>query len=242
MLAGDEAAPDSAAQPSACTLQRIELCGTVGRELVSVIGAYAQQLRELNFIDCDVVLRSGPGWRYSPLMSETGAPRLQHLTKLSLPKTWSYESCRELRLPGLEQACTTASQQLVAAYCAQLTWLDVPVRSAASLSSWCRLLFCRCVQLEQLRIVADLVDHDWTRQPQELLFEPAEAEDVLTLTGFKALTMERLPLTDSGLLPVLSRCPELEYCCLRQMTHVTQAGKEAALRCCPMVSGKRWSL
>ena len=231
--AGDDAALVSATQSSACTVKELLHFGSPSRGLVSAIGSHALQLRELSFKHSGVEYPSGQAWDLSPLMTDSGAPRLPHLTKLTLfTTTWEFFSCSDLWQPGLQQACTTASQQLVAAYCGQLTWLDVPVRSASSVSSWLRLLFCRCDLLEQLSISVERTEH-WTEQPQELLFEPAEAGDVLTLPRLRWLSLERLPLTNGGLLSVLSRCPELEYCSLFQLTHVTPAGQKAAWRCCP---------
>ena len=231
LLAGDDSPPVNAAQPSAWTMKKLELCGSLRGELVSAIGAYAQQLRELCFRHCGV-LRSDPAWDFSPLMTKAGAPRLQHLTKLYLPAIWN-DAASESRQPELKQACSTASQQLVAAYCAQLTWLHVNVLSEASVSSWLRFVFCRCDHLDDLCVMS------WTlewRHPVELLFEPAEPGEVLTLPRLRTLKLANLPLTDGGLLSLLRRCPELEKCKLGNLGHVTQAGKEAALRCCPRVS------
>ena len=232
LQAGDDAAPVNAALPSVCTLQHLEVMGLLRCELFSTVASHARQLQQLNFMLSAVDLGSGPAWDFSSLMTESGAPRLPHLTKLSLPRTFHGSTSRP-RQPGLEQACTTASQQLVAAYCAQLTSLYVSVPSAASLSSWLRLLFGRCHRLDDLSIVADELAHDSTKQPQEPLFEPVEAGDALTLPRLYRLTLTGLPLTDGDLLSVLSRCPELELCMLRQLTLVTAAGREAALRCCP---------
>ena len=226
--AGDDTKPVKAAQPSAWTMKQLKLCGPLRRELISAIGSYAQQLQQLMLRSCGVG-SSGPAWDFSPLMTESGAPRLPHLTVLSLPTTWDVTRS-ESWLPELEQACTTASQQLVAAYSAQLTWLDVPVLNAASVSSWLRLLFCRCDHLDDLCVMSWTMD--W-RHPVELHFEPAEPGEVLTLPRLRTLTLANLPLTDGGLLSLLRRCPELEKCKLGNLRHATQAGKKAALRCCP---------
>ena len=234
LLAGEDSPPVNAAQPSACTLKKLEVVGPLRRELLSALAPHAQQLRELRLIHCGIDLRSGPAWVFSPLMSESGAPRLPHLTVLSLPTTWDVTRS-ESWLPEQEQACSTASRQLVAAYSAQLTSLRVPVLSEASVRSWLRFVFCRCDHLDDLCVMS------WTlewRHPVELHFEPAEPGEVLTLPRLRTLKLANLPLTDGGLLSLLSRCPSLEMCRLYQLTHVTPAGKAAALRCCPKLSGQ----
>ena len=84
--AGDDTAPVIAAQPSVGTLEKFDLRGSLGHEVVRTIASHAQQLRELCFRHCCADLSSSPPWDFSPLMTESGAPRLQHLTVLSLPR------------------------------------------------------------------------------------------------------------------------------------------------------------
>ena len=229
--ASDDAAPVIAAQPSVCTLEKFDLNGSLGHEVVRTIASHAQQLRELCFRHCCADLSSSPPWDFSPLMTESGAARLPHLTKLSLPTPWNVRS--NWWQPELKQACSTASQQLVAAYCVQLKSLHVPVLSEASVSSWFRLLFGRCDRLDDLYFEGSSSLSWWTDHPMELQLLPAEAGEGLTLSRLRTLTLVDLPLTDSGLLSVLRRCPELEWCTLAGLLHVTPAGKKAALRCCP---------
>ena len=233
VLPGKDTPAAEAEQPSASVLQQLAYVGSPSRALVSAIGSYALQLRELVLTVCIVVQRPSPAWDFSPLMTEAGAARLPHLTKLYLPTPWNVRS--NSWLPELKQACSAASQQLVAAYCAQLTSLQVDVLSEASVSSWLRLLFCRCDHLDDLCVMS------WTmewRQPVELHFEPAEPGEVLTLPRLRTLKLANLPLTDGGLLSLLRRCPELEKCKLVNLRHVTPAGMGAALRCCPKLNGE----
>ena len=225
--AGDDAAPVIAAQPSVCTLEKFDLRGSLGHEVVRTIASHAQQLRELCFRHCCADLSSSVAWDFSPLMTESGAARLPHLTVLSLPTPWDVRS--NSWQPELKQACTTASQQLVAAYCAQLTSLHVSILSEASLNTWLRLLFCRCDRLEDLSVTTWMAD-GWTRQSQEL-FEPDAAGEKLTLSKLRTLSLASLPLTSSDVLSVLRRCPELEQCWLHKMAHVTLTDTEAALHC-----------
>ena len=233
VLPGKDTPAAEAEQPSASVLQQLAYVGSPSRALVSAIGSYALQLRELVLTVCIVVQRPSPAWDFSPLMTEAGAARLPHLTKLSLSTAWDGTSEYSWQ-PELEQACTAARQQLVAAYSAQLTSLHVEVLSAASVSSWLHLLFSRCDRLDDLSVEAGLPR--WTHHPLELQLESAETGDALSLPNLKKLTMTRLPLTDGGLLSVLSRCPHLQRCSLVDFKHVTRAGEEAALRCCPKLT------
>ena len=208
--AGDDTALVSTAQPSACTLTKLVHFGSPSCGVVSAIGSYALQLRELCFRYCDDDLPSGPAWDFSSLMIESGGPRLPHLTKLSLPTISLLVSTDDWQQ---EPACTAASQRLVAAYSAQLTSLRLTVVAVTSVSSWFRLLFRLCDRLDELTIEGRMV---WARPDHSLesQLQPAEAGEKLTLPRLRSLTLERLPLDDSDLQSVLSRCPELEKCSL----------------------------
>ena len=208
--AGDDTALVSTAQPSACTLTKLVHFGSPSCGVVSAIGSYALQLRELCFRYCDDDLPSGPAWDFSSLMIESGGPRLPHLTKLSLPTISLLVSTDDWQQ---EPACTAASQRLVAAYSAQLTSLRLTVVAVTSVSSWFRLLLRLCDRLDELTIEGRMV---WARPDHSLesQLQPAEAGEKLTLPRLRSLTLERLPLDDSDLQSVLSRCPELEKCSL----------------------------
>ena len=115
VLAGKDTAVVSIVQPSASALEKV---------VFSAIGSHALQLRELELDHCTIHQSSGLACDFSPLMTQAGAPHLPHLTKLSLSDIGAVTE-REWWQPGLDQACSTASQRLVAAYCAQLTSLHV---------------------------------------------------------------------------------------------------------------------
>ena len=231
MQAGDDAALANDMQPSVYAVARFELCGSLTREPVSAIGSYALQLRGLHCTPTEESSTQGPAWDFSPLMTESSAARLLHLTKLSLPTIWHVTPTESWQL---EQAFTTASQQLVAAYSAQLTSLCLRVWGDASVSSWLRLLFSCCDRLDDLTI--EWGAFEWIR-PVELQLELAEAEELSMLPRLERLTIANLPLTDGGLLSVLRRCPGLETYSMWQMPYVTTAGREAAVHCCPTLNG-----
>ena len=222
-------------------LERLGCCGPLSRELLSIVASCAQLqwLRMLSFHWSTVDLWSGPALDLSSLMTATGEPRLPPLTQLRLPTNRVLGNAGDCCAPEREQAFAAASQQLVAAYSAQLTSLCVAVSSAPSLRSWLCLLLTRCRHLADLSIdVLDCGDLH-AGPPLALQWEPEPAGDVL-LPGLKRLRLERLPLSEGGLLALLRCCPELEVCSLQDLPHVKQAG-ERALRCCPKLqSAAEW--
>ena len=231
-----------ATQHSSAGLKRLVCSGPLSHALLTMIAMQSQlqQLRELDLTGCIVDLRSGPALDLGPLMTASFAPRLPQLTKLHLGASGIRNRGPGHCNPRLERAFTAACQQLVAAYSAQLTSLTVDVLSAWTLSAWLHLLFGYCRHLAVLGITR-LGQHVEAEPPLELQLEPEPAGGGLILAGLKKLRLERLPLSDGGLLSLLSRCPELEVCAIDGLEHVTVAGQEAAFRCCPkLVPEAEW--
>jgi hypothetical protein len=216
-----------AMQQSGSQLERLFCSGWRSRELLSLVLSHTQQLRELNLDPCALRAAMDPASSPPCLLTAAGAARLPHLTRLHLRACDSHNSHNS----QMEQPYTAASQQLVAAYAAQLTVLSVAVMPRSSVSAWLHLVFS-CQDLLQLSLRGCCMKD---APPLELQLEPADA--LLSLPRLKELQVESLPLTDGGLLWLLSRCPELEKC-VCSLPHVTQAGREAAFLGCPKLSGK----
>ena len=218
-------------QRSRSPLEQLNCSCLLSPELLGLIASHLQQLRELDLRACPVDLCSGPALDFSPLLTASAAPRLPMLTKLAFPILWSTAP----RRPELVQAFITASQQLVAAYSAQLTSLDISFVSGGSINTWLRLLLGRCHLLTELQleyVPAQRVRHyEPPLEAVELQSAPASTERVVS--GLQRLRLQYLPLTDGSLLTLLSSCPQLNYCELNDLPHVTVAGKAAAFRCCP---------
>jgi hypothetical protein len=218
----------------ASRLEQLTCRGPPSRALLGLIASYAKQLRELNLASCNADLRSGPALDLSPLTTASGAPCLPLLTTLLLPgypTVYEGES-NQRQEPELEQAFTTASQQLIASYCAQLTSLSVTVVSAPSINTWLCLLLDRCHHLHHLGI-RSCGTRLWNEPPLQLQLEPAGQQCMDRLQG---LELCALPLSDGSLLSLLSRCPELEICLVLSTRHLTKAGKQAAFRRCPKLT------
>ena len=210
-------------QPSGYGLQQLWFSGPLSGGLLSLVASQAQQLSVLSIGPMDAAAGSDSVPDFSALMTASGASRLKQLRQLSL----SFGLPDQVTFPHeLEPAYTAACQQLVAAYSAQLTALDLSVHTGSSLGSWLRLLFSHCRQLASL----DLYGPRMERAPPLTL--PADAE-LPSLPSLRVLTFDYLSLTDGSLLSVLIRCPELRHCYLDNLRHVTEAGQERALRCCP---------
>jgi hypothetical protein len=101
---------------------------------------------------CYYFLPAELSFSLSFLMTACGAPRLPHLTKLHVPDWRPERSDGDSRYYAVEQTCNEASQQVVAAYSAQLVSLTVQIFSSASLKPWLRLVFTRCRHLGDLDI------------------------------------------------------------------------------------------
>ena len=191
-------------------------------ELLGFIVSHLRQLRELDLEWSIAGMYAAQTLDFSPL---TTAPRLPHLTKLSLPAP---------RRPGLpweqHQAFTAESQRLVSAYSAQLTSLAVTLPSLSCLIPWLRVLSA-CHLLSELVIKGSM---EWNEPAVagQLTAELQSAGDALSLPSIRKLQLHRLPVTDGGLLWLLGRCPELETYSLLLLPLVTEAGQEAASRSC----------
>ena len=207
-------------------------CRPLQRELLSIAASHAQQLRALDLSGCTTPLSGAPASELALLLTASGTPRLRQLTKLWLPK-YSGSSRSDKRH-------TAASQQLVAAYSAQLTSLAVSLATESSASSWLRLVFGRCRQLQYFGFQRKEISISQFRkgprldvEPLELRMRPERAAEVLLLPSLTELHLSNLPLTDESLLSVLSCCPELVTCPMDALDYVTEDGLSAAFRCCP---------
>ena len=224
-------------QRSRSPLEQLNCSCLLSAELLGLIASHLQQLRELDLKACPVDLCSGPALDFSPLLTASAAPRLPMLTKLAFPIFFGFPDLWSTALwrPELVQTFITASQQLVAAYSAQLTSLDITFVSGGSINTWLRLLLGRCHLLTELQleyVPAQRVRHyEPPLEAVELQSAPASTERVVS--GLQRLRLQYLPLTDGSLLTLLSSCPQLNYCELNDLPHVTVAGKAAAFRCCP---------
>ena len=105
----------------------------------------------------------------------------------------------------LLRACTAASQQLVAADCAQLTALTIQVLRDCDIAPWVRLVFASCRNICDRNIRRITVT--WSQPPVELQSEPASAANSPSL---RTLTLVELPLSADSVHSLLSRCPKLE--------------------------------
>ena len=212
-------------EQSGSQLERLTCGGALSRDLLSLVASRLQQLRELNLEACDV-LSSHRVPAVPALMTMSLAPRLPLLAKLRLPASRPSSKFNGLWQSKLMEAEDAASEQLVAAYSAQLTALAVTVLSWQDIGNWLHLLLSRCRQLHSLA-VRGLITSD--EPPVEL----QSVGDVLPLVGLRRLELASLRVTDGSLLLLLSLCPELEHCQLTALPYVTDGGKEAAFRCCP---------